>query len=63
MCIDWWSYWNSKTWNKKQEGRFFGALLASLADSIVQPVISSVVKVISERGVRRVARGYMDKYF
>ena len=29
---------------KKREGRFLGALLAPLATSIVQPVISSVVK-------------------
>ena len=35
---------------KKQEGQFLPALLASLAGSLVQPVISSVVK---DRGVRR----------
>ena len=29
---------------KKREGRFLGALLAPLATSILQPVISSVVK-------------------
>ena len=38
---------------KKQESRFLGALLARLAASLVQPVISSVVKGISRRGVRR----------
>ena len=32
---------------KKQEGGFLGPLLAPLADSLVQPVISSVVKGIS----------------
>ena len=48
---------------KNQEGGFLGALLASLATSLVQPVISSVVKVISRRGVRRAGRGYMDKKF
>ena len=48
---------------KKQEGRFLGVLLAPSAASIVQPVISSVVKGISRRGVRRAGRGYMDKIF
>ena len=46
---------------KKQEGGFLGALLAPLAASLVQPVISSVVKGISGRGVRRAGRGYMDE--
>ena len=36
----------------KQEGRFVGALLLPLAASLVQPVISSVVKGISGRGVK-----------
>ena len=48
---------------KKQEGGFLGALLAPLAASLVQPVISSVVEGISGRGVRRAGRGYMDKHF
>ena len=48
---------------KKQEGRFLGALLAPLAASLVQPVISSVVKGIRERGVGRVGIGYIDKQF
>ena len=48
---------------KKQEGRFLGALLAPLAASLVQPVISSVVKDISGRGVRRAGRGYIDENF
>ena len=48
---------------KKQESRFLGALLAPLAASLVQPVVSSVVKDISGRGVRRAGRGYMDKNF
>ena len=46
---------------KKQEGRFLGALLASLAVSLVQPVIVTVVKETSERGVRIAGRGYMNK--
>ena len=52
-----------KNETKKQEGGFLGALLAPLAASLVQPVISSVVKGIRGRGVRRAKRGYMDKNF
>ena len=48
---------------KIQEGGFFPALLSPLAASLVQPVISSVVKDISGREVRRAGRGYMDKNF
>ena len=36
---------------KKQKGRFLGALLVPLGVSLVQPVISSVVKNIGGRGV------------
>ena len=46
---------------KKQEDGFLGVLLAPLAVSLVQPVISSAVKGISGRGVRRAGRGYMVK--
>ena len=46
---------------KNQEGAFLGALLAPLCTSLVQLAISSVVKGISGRGVRRARRGYMDK--
>ena len=46
---------------KKQDGGFLRALLGPLAVSIVQPVISSVVKGISGREVRRAGRGDMDK--
>ena len=52
-----------KNETKKQEGGFLGALLPSLAASLVQPVISSVVKVISGRGVRRTGRLYVDENF
>ena len=48
---------------KKQKGRFPGALLAPLTASLVQPVISSVVKGIRGRGVRRAGKGYMDIIF
>ena len=48
---------------KKQEGGFVGALLVPLAASLVQPVISSVVKGISGRGVRRAGKGHIDKSF
>ena len=44
----------------KTSSRFLGALLAPLAASLVQPVIPSVVKGISGRGVRRAGRGYTD---
>ena len=48
---------------KKQEGQFLGALLVYLATSRVQPVIFSIIKPISGRGVKRTGRGYMDKSF
>ena len=48
---------------KKQEGGFLGALLSSLAASLVKPVFFSVVKGISGRRVRRAGRGYIDKIF
>ena len=48
---------------KRQEGGFLEALLAALVASLVQPVISLVVKGISGRGVRRAERGYMDENF
>ena len=48
---------------KKQKGIFLGALLAPLTASLMQPVISSVVKGISGTGVRRAARGDMDGNF
>ena len=48
---------------EKQEGGFLGALLAHLAALLVQRVISSVVKGISGRGVRRAERGYMVRNF
>ena len=41
---------------KKQEGRFLVASLALLAASLVRTVISSVVKGITGRGVRRAGR-------
>ena len=48
---------------KIQEGRFLPALLPPLVASLVQPVISWVVKGIRRRGVRRAGRGYMNKNF
>ena len=48
---------------KKLEGGFLPALLAPLVASLVQPVISSVVKGISGRGVSRARRGYKNKNF
>ena len=46
--------------NKKQEGGFLRALLRPLATSLVQPIISSVAKGISGRGVRRAGRGCIN---
>ena len=46
---------------KKYEGGFLEALLALLAVSLIQSVISSIVKGISGRGVRKVGKRYMDK--
>ena len=48
---------------KKQKGGFLGVLLALLAASIVQLVISSVVKFVSGRRVRRAESGYVDRNF
>ena len=48
---------------KKQESGFLTALLLPLVASLVQLVISSVVKGISGRGVRRARRGYLDENF
>ena len=46
---------------KKQDGGFPGVLLASLATSLLQPVISSLVKHISGIGVRRTGIRYKNK--
>ena len=48
---------------KKHKGGLLGALFAPFAASIVQSMISSVVKGISRRGVRRAGRGYTGKVF
>ena len=48
---------------KKQEYGLLGVLLAPLATSLVQSVISSLVKGISGKVVRRAGRGYMVKKF
>ena len=48
---------------KKQEGAFIGAFLALLDASLVKPVISSIVKGINGREVKRAGRGYIDKNF
>ena len=45
---------------KKQEDGFLRALLRPLAASLVQPIVSSVVKGISGRGVRRAGRGCIN---
>ena len=62
--INWWSDWNSTAWNKKKNKRAdFLELCAPLATSLAPPVISSVVKGISGRGIRRAGRRYMNTNF
>ena len=46
-----------------QKCGFLGALLAPSAASLMQPVISSVVKDISGKGVWRAGRGYVNGNF
>ena len=46
---------------KYQKGGFLQDLLAPLASLLVQPVISSVVKGMNGKGVRKAGRVYMDK--
>ena len=48
---------------KTEEDIFLGVLLAPLVASVVQQVISSAVKGISERRVRKAGRRYMDNSF
>ena len=48
---------------KKREGRFLGALLAPLATSIVQPVISSVVKDTSGEELQELQEDIWMKNF
>ena len=48
---------------KKQEVGFLLDLVALLATWLMQPMVSSLVKRISWRGVRRVGRRYTDKNF
>ena len=46
-----------------KQGGFLGDLLTPSAISLVQSVISSVVKGIIARRVRRAGRGYINKIF
>ena len=48
---------------KNQKGRFLEVLWGPLAASVVQPMIYSIVKGVSGRGVRRAERGYISKIF
>ena len=64
MCIiNQWCYWTVKHEIEKQEAGFLDALLAPLDASVVQRVISSVVKGICGREVRRAGSGYVHKNF
>ena len=49
--------------NLKQQGGFLATLLAPLATSLVQPVIYSVVKGVSGRGIIRAGGGHMNTNF
>ena len=46
---------------EKKEGIFLPVLIATLAASLVQPVISSVVKCICGRAVIKRESGYLNK--
>ena len=46
---------------KKQESGFLGAIMAPMAPALLQPLISSLVKCITERGVRRTGKGIVYK--
>ena len=48
---------------KKQESGFLPAWLAPLAASLLKPVISSVLKSISGRRIKKAGRGYIDINF
>ena len=48
---------------KKQESGFLPAWLAPLAASLLKPVISSVLKSISGRRIKKTGRGYIDINF
>ena len=58
-------YWVTEkiTHELKKEVGFLGASLALLASSLVQPGISSVVKGVNGRRIRRATRGYINNFF
>ena len=47
----------------KTRGWIFSFFVSTFGCSLMQPVISSVVKGVSGRRVRRAGRGYMNKNF
>ena len=58
-------YWATEkiTHELKKEVGFLGASLALLTSSLVQPGISSVVKGVNGRRIRRATRGYINNFF
>ena len=46
LLIGGWCYWNSKTWNKKQESGFLPAVMAPMAASLIAPVASSLIQPV-----------------
>ena len=58
-------YWVTEkiTHELKKEVGFLGASLALLTSALVQPGISSVVKGVNGRRIRRATRGYINNFF
>ena len=58
-------YWVTETiaHELKKEVGFLEASLALLTSSLVQPGISSVVKGVNGRRIRKAGRGYINKFF
>ena len=54
--INWLYYWNSKTWNKKQECGFLGVMMELIAASLIVPVTSSLINAIIGKGVLRAGK-------
>ena len=54
---------NSKKWYKKPCRWVSWSFVSTFSPFISKPVISSVVKGISGRGVRRAGTGHINKFF
>ena len=58
ICIAFYRIYDCRKNFVRKQQSFIGALLAHLAASVVKPVISSVIKGNTERGVMRAGREY-----